>query len=76
MVQDNFDRIDDEDKYEQKVNHILLNKCFQDVVESMWYGICSEISLLQYTVLIVMIIIPSPILILIFFLTRVSVNLK
>jgi hypothetical protein len=67
MVQDNFDRIDDEEKYEQKVNHILLNKCFQDVVESVWYGICSEISLLQYIVLIVMIILPSPILILIFF---------
>jgi hypothetical protein len=67
MVQDNFDRIDDEEKYEQKFNHILLNKCFQDVVESVWYVIFSEISLLQYIVLIVMIILPSPILILIFF---------
>jgi len=76
MVRDNFDRLDDEDKNGQKVNSILLHECFQEVVETVWYGSCSEISLLQYIFLLVMIILPSPILILFFFLTRVSVNLK
>jgi hypothetical protein len=76
MVRDNLDRLDDEDKNGQKVNHILLHECFQEVVESVWYGSCSKISWLEYIFFIVITILPSPILLLIYFFTRVSVNLK
>jgi hypothetical protein len=67
MVRDNLDRLDDEDKNGQKVNHILLHECFQEVVESVWYGSCLKMFLLEYFVLIAIKILLSPILILIFF---------